>query len=268
MKNQKITHIVLVNIFIILLFVNCKQISENSESNNKIIETSLIKAQNDDELLENYDFENILSIDKYNYGFIGGNYQRFYIKILSILKSKENPHSYSVSGKTKVKNNICDFKGELIIEKIEITSKIDYGLDEEYEDSGIIMQGVIFGKYILKEDKTQLNSGVLEGKFNSFWYIDKNYDLCYDDIQSFSDNYKNNQFEGIWRSYNSQNIKICNWGNCRIPNSGDFDIGVGEFSPNEKYLKNGWQNFHDAFYNNNEQKQKRAKEIELKEWWK
>ena len=36
----------------------------------------------------------------------------------------------------------------------------------------------------------------------------------------------------------------CAWGHYRIPNSGDLDIGVGEFSPNPKYLSNGWGNFN------------------------
>ena len=28
---------------------------------------------------------------------------------------------------------------------------------------------------------------------------------------------------------------------------GDLDIGVGKFSPNEKHMKRGWQNYHDAW---------------------
>jgi len=260
--------IVIVSINILFLFVSCKQTADYKYPHDKIMDTLLINKQNVDELLISYDFGNLLSTNKYNYGFIGDNFQRFYINISSIIKSKENPQRYYVAGKTMVKTNMCDFRGELVIENLEIMSKIDYGIDEEYKDSGIIMQGIVCGRYTLKEDSNQLHSGILEGKFKSFWYIDKNNNIRYNDIQSFSDNYKNNQFEGTWTSYNSHRVKTCNWGNYRIPNSGDLDIGVGEFSPNEKYLRNGWQSYHDAFYHKNEQEQKRAMEIEFKEWWK
>ena len=33
-------------------------------------------------------------------------------------------------------------------------------------------------------------------------------------------------------------------GHYRIPNSGDLDVGAGDFSPNTKYLNNGWSDFN------------------------
>lgn len=33
----------------------------------------------------------------------------------------------------------------------------------------------------------------------------------------------------------------CNWGDCRIPDSSDLDIGAGEFVPAEEYIDSGWQ---------------------------
>ncbi len=36
---------------------------------------------------------------------------------------------------------------------------------------------------------------------------------------------------------------IFNWGNGRIPDAGDLDVGTGEFFPNEKYKKFRWNNF-------------------------
>ncbi|NOQ27719.1 MAG: hypothetical protein GQ564_20335 [Bacteroidales bacterium] len=58
-------------------------------------------------------------------------------------------------------------------------------------------------------------------------------------IDSYSDSYRNNQHIGIWKPYDSENIKTCNWGNYRIPFSGDLDIGAGEFSVNSKKKKTG-----------------------------
>jgi hypothetical protein len=39
-------------------------------------------------------------------------------------------------------------------------------------------------------------------------------------------------------------IKRCNWGDFRIPNSGDLDGGAAGFSP-WKHKENGWQDFGD-----------------------
>lgn len=47
---------------------------------------------------------------------------------------------------------------------------------------------------------------------------------------------------GTWTEYNSNEMKCSNWGERRIPFSGDLDIGAGEFSPNPKYFDKGWEN--------------------------
>jgi hypothetical protein len=52
----------------------------------------------------------------------------------------------------------------------------------------------------------------------------------------------------------------CNWGDYRIPDCGHFDVGAGEFYPDEKYQMNGWQ----AFKLDEEHKL----ELEMQEWWK
>src|SRR5438552_2903490 len=48
-------------------------------------------------------------------GYIDSIYQRFQIHVMSIAKSKSNPYEYKITGKTKVKENICDFVGRITI---------------------------------------------------------------------------------------------------------------------------------------------------------
>ncbi|WP_148807340.1 hypothetical protein [Campylobacter concisus] len=55
--------------------------------------------------------------------------------------------------------------------------------------------------------------------------------------------YANDLFCGECKVGKAQ-IKPCAWGHYRIPNSGDLDVGAGEFSPNIKYLNNGWSDFN------------------------
>jgi hypothetical protein len=46
--------------------------------------------------------------------------------------------------------------------------------------------------------------------------------------------------------------------------SGDLDIGAGEFAPEKKYWRFGWQNYIDAYSRDNQ----KARREEEREWWK
>ena len=198
------------------------------------------------------------------YGFIGDDYQRLRIKILSAAKSKNSPDTYLVSGKSMVKNNVCDFSGTIKITSAKIFKNMHWGVDDEYKNAGIKRQGIILAEYRFAEDKSQTHSGVFQGTLSTGWYIDKNGKLQYDDIESNSDGYRNNQFLGTWKSYKNKSSKNANWGDYRIPFSGDLDIGAGEFSPMDKYLQFGWQIYRDAYFGNDKQ----ARFEEEKIWWK
>jgi hypothetical protein len=190
-------------------------------------------------------------------GIIGDNFQRIRIRIISVKKKSEN--TYEVTGKSMVKNNICQFKGEIIITNARVYKEMHYGVDDEYKDKGLKKQGLLVAEYHFYEDSIQLYSGKFEGILCSSWYIDKSGQIHLDDIESFSDSYNNNEFVGIWKSYKTNASKICNWGDYRIPLSGDFDIGDGEFMPNDKYIKNGWHGYVEAY-------RKGVKEDDF--WWK
>jgi len=67
--------------------------------------------------------------------------------------------------------------------------------------------------------------------------------FLFDDIEEYSDDYRNNQFVGTWTSYKTGVKKVANWGVCRIPCSGDLDWGAAEFSPAPEYKKYGWEDY-------------------------
>jgi hypothetical protein len=198
------------------------------------------------------------------YGFIGNDYQRLRIKIISVRKDKNKPDTYTVFGKSIVRNNINRFSGTIKITKARIYKIMHWGVDDEYKNKGIRRQGVIIAGYNFLEDQSEPHSGIFNGRLATFWYIDKNGNLKYDDIEKESDSYSNNQFVGTWKGYKNNLILISNWGDYRIPLSGNLDVGAGEFSPDDKYLKFGWQTYRDAYFNNNEQ----AKREEERVWWK
>lgn len=240
------------------------ELFQSKQLNDPSISKEELKAK-----LLKYDFAKIWTVtdNAVVYGFIGDNYQRIRIKLISVTKSANHPGEYDVYGKSMVKNNICDFKGTFHITSIRKHSKISDGLDREYQKQGIVGEYMILGNYLLSENNDhQLHSGIFNGSFRSDFYLKKNGEIHYDDINHVSDSFTNNQFAGFWTSHNKKLNKRCNWGDYRIPNSGNLDSGAGEFSPVDKYLPFGWQTVRDIVVNS--PASAKAKQDENRIWWK
>ena len=177
-------------------------------------------------------------------GFIGNDYQRLRIHFTAITKDPKNPRVYRVKGWSLVKNNRCDFEGVLNVQKITAIENMHYGVDEMYKDAGLKAQGVFSAAYDFRENPAEKHAGVFRGTMALDWYVDARNKLLYDKIGSYSDDYENNQYTGTWTLYGAgTKSKTANWGEYRIPNSGDLDIGAGEFGPNPKYNDKGWADY-------------------------
>jgi len=193
-------------------------------------------------------------------GFIGDDYQRFFIHFISIFKSPSNPNEYLVKGKTKVKESTCSFKG-----KIRIREAFIYKIG----DFPTYKQGIVTCDVMLFEDKKQPSTGFIKGILKSEFLIDNKGKVRYHALMFDGDSFSNNQFFGKWTSYKTNISKKCNWGDYRIPSSYDLDQGVGEFIVNDKYLKNGWENYRLAWGTYPETVEvKQARKEEDEEWWK
>lgn len=199
------------------------------------------------------------TIDRPNaLGFIGDNYQRFYIHFTHVIKNADAPLTYFVNGKTKVKNNVCDFSGTITIRKAYNT-----GLNEVDIESGFIQ-----GDYAFYEDPSQKGTGSLKGTFLMQVEVKSSGELVYDAAFFGADGFSNNEFEGTWTSYSTQKSKTCNWGDFRIPKSEGLDNGAGEFFPTEAYISNGWSNYFillTAGWDSDEYH--KALAIEEEKWW-
>ncbi|MBI1223445.1 MAG: hypothetical protein GC180_12645 [Bacteroidetes bacterium] len=192
-------------------------------------------------------------------GYIGDNYQRFYIHFISVIQNPKNKLEYFVYGKTKVKDNICSFQGTLIIENAQTY------IGPEFPT---LKQGLVKGQYHFYEDPDQSGTGSLNGWFQSDFYIDEQGRLKYNALMFIADGFKNNQFEGSWTSYKSGVSKKCNWGDYRIPDSNELDYGAGEFGPNDKYDNFGWRTYRLSWENpTNQPEVAKARQIEQEKWW-
>lgn len=196
------------------------------------------------------------------FGFIGNDYQRLRMKLLTIRPDAQKPGRYVVTGKSKVRTTIAPFQGIFTVVHVRENKRLPRTLDDVPSDA--MKAGIVLAEYELREPEGQPNNGVFRGILYAQWYQDKAGKLRYNDLESFADGYANNQFVGTWQSYKTGLIKRCNWGNNRIPNSGEFDQGAGEFSPADSYLKNGWQSYRKAW----DQNDKEAQQQERAAWWK
>ncbi len=191
-------------------------------------------------------------------GFIGDDYQRFYIHYASVQKSPQNFLEYRVKGKTKVWDNICSFTGTIRVTKAMANW-----------DSVSSAIGIKRGKLVCScnfdESPDCRHSGRITGELVTNFCIYRG-QVFYDNSGGVSDEYANNMFIGKWELREEQLTMKCNWGDYRIPESGDLDIGAGDFSPNKKYLKNGWEHYSEKF--DPTFQGKKASEQENSEWWK
>ena len=197
-------------------------------------------------------------------GFIDSSFQRFQIHFTSFVKSKSNPYEYVIIGKTKIKDNICNFKGTItVVAAIYDTTSLmrDIGFPTYRE-------GNITSKVMLYEDKKQYGSGTITGELSTDIYFDDKGKIYYSALMLVADGYSNNQFKGSWTSYNTGKTKKCNWGDFRIPESDGLDGGTGEFMPQEKYLDNGWRDYYNYLIGGlDESKRLEAERIENIKWW-
>lgn len=255
-------------LFLLMLVANIygQTSSQLAEWKKEILSDERVSAEEYKDNILKYDLSQlwISDINTNVLGFIGDDYQRMRVKIISVVKDKNSPDTYFVTGKSMVKNNINRFSGTIKITKARILKEGTWGIQDDYQGQGVKNVGLLFANYNFAEDKLQPGSGVFQGILLTYWLIDKENKLKYDDVEDLADAYFNNQFLGTWKSYKTGAVKTANWGDGRIPMSGDLDIGAGEFSPEKKYWKSGWQNYVDAYFRGNN----KALTEEQRQWWK
>jgi len=192
-------------------------------------------------------------------GFIGDDFQRLQIHFISVIQNPANPLEYYAYGKSRVKKTICSFQGIITIKQARLYTNGDI---PEYK------QGYTVCEVVLYEDKKQQSTGYFKGQLKSHFIIDHKGEFRYDAIMFAADGFSNNQFVGTWTSYRNSTVKKCHWGDYRIPECGNLDVGAGEFMVNEDYLKNGWETYMTAWLSMKETPEViEARKKETEQWW-
>lgn len=197
-------------------------------------------SHNADQLQQSlkYDYSSIWLSDKWQQnGVIGLNYQRIQFHIDKVTKSKDKKDTYIITGKSKVKDNICDFKGELKLLKLFFI---------DCKDTTYKKCDELFGSYTFYEDSSQNHSGIFKGIMECSVRLDSTGKrMLLDDASDGADGYWNRTFIGTWTDYKTKQAKKCIWGDYRLPFVFDFMCGDGEMRACDKYAMNGWQTFND-----------------------
>ena len=193
-------------------------------------------------------------------GFIGDDYQRFYIHFISVIQNPSNQYEYFVYGKTKVKETIRPFQGTIVVKKANIKKDTDFFPNYKV--------GYATCEVNFYEDKKLTSTGFIKGEITIGYVIDSKKNFRYNALYFYSDGYSNNEFKGTWTSYKTNISKKCNFGDYRIPESGDLDIGAGEFSPDPKYFDKGWKYYMLSLYGETEIDTEIGRKKEKEKWWK
>ncbi len=192
-------------------------------------------------------------------GFIGSDYQRFFIHFLSMKQRAGNKYVYDVQGKTRVRETIRPFSGTITVRQAELEKVVEYGTYK---------QGFATCAVELLEDPKQSSTGSIKGTMLIGFVIDNGGVFRYDALMFYADVFANNTFEGTWTSYKTGAVKKCNWGDYRIPESGDLDNGAGEFVPSAKYFDKGWKYYLLSMFGETEIDVELGKAKEGTQWWK
>ena len=193
-------------------------------------------------------------------GFIGNDYQRFYIHFISVIQNPKNQYEYFVYGKTKVKETVRPFQGTITIKKANIKKDNDFYPNYKF--------GYATCEVNFYEDKKLTSTGFFNGEMEIGYVIDPKNNFRYNALYFYADGFSNNQFQGTWTSYKTNIAKKCNFGDYRIPESGDLDIGAGEFSPAPKYFDKGWKYYMLSLYGETEVDVEIGRKQEKTKWWK
>lgn len=111
-------------------------------------------------------------------GFIGDDYQRFYIHFLSVKQNPKNKYEYFATGKTKVKDIARSFNGTITFQKAVIGKAEDF---PNYQ------QGFATCDVKLYEDKQLSATGVFSGKMTVGYIIDPKKRFRYDGLMYYAD---------------------------------------------------------------------------------
>lgn len=197
-----------------------------------------------------YDFSWVWSAQENEpLGYIGDHYERLRAQIIAVEQDGTESALYHVTGKTKVKNNVCPFTGTIRVRHVRAWRHPMAGLDSA-DRATLVGRGVVVADCELREEKSGPHTGVFTGVLVCSWTLPHNELKVRPDGMGDEGGdagpFVNNAFVGEWRSYNGKLRERVRWGEGKIPDAGPLDIGAGDFMPAPEYERYGWKSYAEA----------------------
>lgn len=213
----------------------------------------LVNGQEVPQEIKEADFKPIIAGENHLFtlGFRGKRQKRLFVRFLEINKTEKNPLIYKVSGLTKMEEDMIPFEGDIRIKKVKVDPKSDLitaALSEEEKAKNYTFYEVT-GSYYLKEPTKMKGAGRYQGTWTCNVKYSESEGLTYNMIL-MGDEYANNTFKGNWKENGKKDREVANWGEYRIPDAGDLDVGESQFMPNQKNRDPNWQLFYQAAEDN------------------
>lgn len=213
---------------IILLLQACASISSEKKT---LLNYDFAEAINPDSLILDFNTNAKTKRPKI-LAFVGKDYMRFELRMMEVFKDSINPSRYRMWGRTRHMGWARTFVGDLFIQDIKLLKN----------KKGSYSEGVLKANLFLREDSLSQGAAHYEGILTCNFLISEKGKVYYNSLSLNKAEFSNNQFVGKRIPFQkNKEVQTCNWGDFRIPECGDLDIGKERFRPNEKYLNQNWR---------------------------
>jgi hypothetical protein len=164
-------------------------------------------------------------------------FQRIQIHFETIARDSIDGCVYHILGADRLKGLATPFKGEIKI--FQIVEHVGNLYEPEVPSDDRLIN--FYGSYKFEEQSSVAGAGIFEGRLTIYMTLNSDNRLVDDIGEYMGDSFTNFTYQGTWTSYKTGQTKTCTWGQGRLPDTGDFDVGAGALFVNDKYKKNGWQ---------------------------
>lgn len=186
-----------------------------------------------------YDLTEFLYTDE-NFGTDGvfdTIYQRIQIHFERITRDSTDACIYHIIGADRLKGLVTPFEGRIQIDNI--IENVGNIYERNVPSSDRLIE--FYASYKFTESVSKAGSGIFEGRLTIYMTMNEDNKLLDNMGEYMGDGFENFTYEGTWQNHNMGRIKQCTWGQGRLPNTKDFDVGAGGLFVNDKYRKNGWE---------------------------
>lgn len=191
-------------------------------------------------------------ISRHVVGFLGPEYQRFELRMTSVARASDSLPVFAFAGKTRFRDTVRAVSGLAAIAEAAV-----------YPAKNGLQTGYLTARLRF----TDSDSGYFEGELTTY-FVQEQETFRYDALLYQHPTFSNNGCVGLYRRRGLP-VLPCHWGDFRVPDCGDLDVGAAQFVPNARYYPFGWERYVQAWLSDaGSPEAVAARAAEEAPWWK